>query len=108
LSNSYAILQFELSRIDTTTAESTFEGFLHKHKLLEELIETGVIEGILTEQFSFEKEFSKDDFISMLFYLGLVSLYQVSLGINPQAKSEKMLKQTKHSSKSLILLVKRF
>jgi hypothetical protein len=51
----------------------------YKHKLLEELIETGVVEGILTEQFSFEKEFSKDDFISMLFYLGLVSLYQAGL-----------------------------
>jgi hypothetical protein len=51
----------------------------HKHKILEELIETGVIEGILTEQFNFEKEFSKDEFISMLFYLGLVSLDQVGL-----------------------------
>lgn len=53
----------------------------HKHKILSELIETGVIEGILTEQFSFEKAFSKDDFISLLFYLGLVSLYQVGLSL---------------------------
>ena len=51
----------------------------HHQIVLEELIETGSVEGLLTQQFSFEKEFSKDDFISLLFYLGLVSIHQARL-----------------------------
>jgi len=47
--------------------------------VLEELIESGVLSGLLTEQFSFEKPFSKDDFISLLFYLGLVTIKEVGL-----------------------------
>ena len=47
--------------------------------MLEELIETGVLNGLLTEQFSFEKPFSKDDFISLLFYLGLVTIKEAGL-----------------------------
>ncbi|TGN99664.1 hypothetical protein PN36_35215, partial [Candidatus Thiomargarita nelsonii] len=47
--------------------------------ILEELIETGMLNGLLTEQFSFEKPFSKDDFISLLFYLGLVTIKEAGL-----------------------------
>jgi uncharacterized protein YjgD (DUF1641 family) len=42
--------------------------------ILEELMELGTVTGLLTKQFSFEKEFTKNDFISMLFYLGFVTL----------------------------------
>jgi hypothetical protein len=47
--------------------------------ILEELVETGVIEGLLTQQFSFETTFSRDDFISLLFYQGLVTIKEVGL-----------------------------
>ena len=45
--------------------------------LLEELIELGSVTGLLTKQFSFEKEFTKNDFISLLFYLGFVTLKDI-------------------------------
>lgn len=51
----------------------------HHKKVLDDLIENGVIKGILTAQFSFEKEFTSDDFISLLFYLGLLSLKEAAL-----------------------------
>jgi hypothetical protein len=51
----------------------------HHKKVLDDLIENGLIEGILTAQFSFEKEFTSDDFISLLFYLGLLSLKEAAL-----------------------------
>lgn len=50
-----------------------------KQVILEGLIETGTVQGLLTQQFSFEKEFSKDDFISLLFYLGLVTIRKAIL-----------------------------
>ena len=42
--------------------------------VLEGLIESGQVEGLLTQQFSFEKPFDQDDLISLLFYLGLVTI----------------------------------
>ncbi|MEN8218072.1 MAG: AAA family ATPase [Pseudomonadota bacterium] len=49
--------------------------------ILEELIETGVVEGLLTKQFSFEKEFTDDDFISLLFYLGFVTIKEADISL---------------------------
>jgi hypothetical protein len=46
----------------------------HYQMVLEELIETGRVEALLTQQFSFEKPFDQDDFISLLFYLGLITI----------------------------------
>jgi len=46
----------------------------HYKVVLEGLIETGLVEALLTGQFSFEKPFDQDDFISLLFYLGLVTI----------------------------------
>ncbi|MCK5522292.1 MAG: AAA family ATPase [Thiomargarita sp.] len=46
----------------------------HYQAVLEELIETGCVEALLTQQFSFEKPFDQDDFISLLFYLGLITI----------------------------------
>jgi len=51
------------------------------HIILEELIETGVVEGLLTKQFSFEKEFTEDDFISLLFYLGFVTIKKADISL---------------------------
>ena len=46
----------------------------HNEFILTTLIKTGRVNGILTEQFSFEKEFTRDDFVSLLFYIGFVTL----------------------------------
>ena len=51
----------------------------HYQVVLENLIETGSVEALLTQQFSFEKEFEQDDFISLLFYLGLVTIRGTNL-----------------------------
>jgi len=50
-----------------------------KQVILEGLIETGTVRGLLTQQFSFEKTFDQDDFISLLFYLGLVTIRKAIL-----------------------------
>jgi len=43
-------------------------------EVLEELIEYNETAASLTIQFSFERDFERDDFISLLFYLGLISI----------------------------------
>lgn len=42
--------------------------------VLNELITQGTVSAQLTRQFSFEKEFMRDDLISLLFYLGIVTI----------------------------------
>lgn len=44
------------------------------YQVLEQLIGVGSIQSELTAQFSFEKEFDQQDFISLLFYLGFISI----------------------------------
>jgi len=44
------------------------------YHVLEELLKEGRINGTLTRQFSLEKRFDRNDFISLLFYLGYVSI----------------------------------
>ena len=44
------------------------------HAVLEELINHGCITTTLTGQFSFERDFNQGDFISLLFYLGFLSI----------------------------------
>ncbi len=57
-------------------------GMLERNNIvLEALIETGVVEGLLTKQFSFEKEFTEDDFISLLFYLGFVTIKEADISL---------------------------
>ncbi len=43
-------------------------------KTLEKIIENGKISAKLTREFSFEKVFDKNDFVSLLFYLGLLTV----------------------------------
>lgn len=47
--------------------------------VLNELITTGQVAAQLTQQFSFEKDFTNDDLISILFYLGIVTIKQPQL-----------------------------
>ncbi len=43
-------------------------------EVLEKLIEPGEFKASLTRQFSFERKFTRNDFASLMFYLGLVSI----------------------------------
>ncbi|MFZ4660103.1 MAG: AAA family ATPase [Caldilineaceae bacterium] len=47
--------------------------------VLNELITGGQVAAQLTRQFSFEKDFTRDDLISLLFYLGLVTIKAAEL-----------------------------
>lgn len=47
--------------------------------VLNELITQGEVAASLTRQFSFEKDFTRDDLISLLFYLGIVTIQQAQL-----------------------------
>lgn len=47
--------------------------------VLHELITEGQVAAQLTQQFSFEKDFTNDDLISILFYLGIVTIKQPQL-----------------------------
>ncbi|ETR64783.1 MAG: hypothetical protein OMM_15351, partial [Candidatus Magnetoglobus multicellularis str. Araruama] len=43
-------------------------------QVLEELMTSGETPATLTPQFSFERDFNRNDFVSLLFYLGLISI----------------------------------
>ena len=47
--------------------------------VLQELITNGQVAALLTQQFSFEKDFTNDDLISILFYLGIVTIKEAQL-----------------------------
>lgn len=47
--------------------------------VLDELITQGQVSAQLTRQFSFEKDFTRDDLISLLFYLGIVTIKAAEL-----------------------------
>ena len=42
--------------------------------VLRELLETGEVSAILTDQYSFERGFTQDDLVSLLFYMGFLTL----------------------------------
>ncbi|NJO00655.1 MAG: AAA family ATPase [Bacteroidia bacterium] len=44
-------------------------------KVLEDLVQQPFVPANITAQFSFEKEFSRDDFLSLLYYMGFVTYY---------------------------------
>ena len=48
-------------------------------EVLYELMDLGETSAILTTQFSFERDFYRDDFVSLLFYLGLISINRENL-----------------------------
>ena len=50
------------------------------YDVLEEVLENGQVAAVITAQFSFEKQWTRDDFISLLFYLGLLTIKNLSLG----------------------------
>jgi len=48
-----------------------------KFGLLERLVETGAISFSLTEIFSFERPFTQEDFLSLLYYMGMLTVGEV-------------------------------
>ncbi|MBF0103050.1 MAG: AAA family ATPase [Desulfobacterales bacterium] len=44
------------------------------HQVLEQLIQDNQVVSQITQQFSFEKPFTQQDFVSLLFYMGLISI----------------------------------
>lgn len=48
--------------------------------VLKDIVYTGVVSAQITPQFSMEKDFSRDDFTSLLFYLGLLTIRQAIPG----------------------------
>jgi len=51
---------------------------IEKYELLEELIQNGSINFPLTRLYNLEAEFTQDDFLSLLFYMGLLSVKELS------------------------------
>ncbi len=49
------------------------------YQVIEQLIHEGFVITQLTEQFSFEREFNRQDFISLLFYMGFISIKEAQL-----------------------------
>ena len=44
------------------------------YQVIDQLIHDGFVTSQLTEQFSFERDFTQQDFISLLFYMGFISI----------------------------------
>ena len=47
---------------------------LQNYQVIDQLIHDGFVTSQLTGQFSFEREFTRQDFISLLFYMGFISI----------------------------------
>ena len=57
--------------------------------ILEDLLNGTPVSAQLTEQFSFERKFSQDDFLSLLFYMGLLTIKEADLSqVNLQIPNE--------------------
>lgn len=50
------------------------------YQVLEEIVREKVVIGNLTAQFSFEKDFGRDDFLSLLYYLGYLTIAGSQVG----------------------------
>ena len=51
------------------------------YRTLEKLIKERQVSSPLTQQFSFEKDFTQEDFISLLYYLGFITIDRQELGV---------------------------
>jgi len=51
---------------------------IEKYELLEELVQTGSIDFSLTRLYNLEADFTQDDFLSLLFYMGMLSVKELS------------------------------
>lgn len=49
-------------------------------RVIEEVLEEGVVPAELTGQYSFARTWTRDDFVSLLFYLGMLTLREAVLG----------------------------
>ncbi|MDX2245280.1 MAG: AAA family ATPase [Bacteroidia bacterium] len=52
----------------------------HRMELLQKLLAEGKVTTGITTQFSFEKTFTRQDFLSLLFYMGLLTIQDVDMG----------------------------
>ena len=52
---------------------------IEKYELLEELVQNGSIDFSLTRLYNLETEFTQDDFLSLLFYMGMLSVKELSI-----------------------------
>ena len=52
---------------------------IDKYELLEELVQNGSIDFSLTQLYNLEVEFTQDDFLSLLFYMGMLSVKKLSI-----------------------------
>ncbi|MBL7796881.1 MAG: PD-(D/E)XK nuclease domain-containing protein, partial [Saprospiraceae bacterium] len=48
--------------------------------ILEQIVRDGAVQAAITAQFSFEKRWTRDDFISLLFYMGLLTIKDAEFG----------------------------
>ncbi|NJL14830.1 MAG: AAA family ATPase [Microscillaceae bacterium] len=51
------------------------------NEILQKIVSLGAISGNITAQFSFEKEFEEDDFLSLLFYMGYLTIQGEVVGL---------------------------
>jgi hypothetical protein len=49
------------------------------YEVLESIIRDGTVSAAITRQFSFEKTWTRDDFISLIFYMGLLTIEKANL-----------------------------
>ena len=54
------------------------DGEIEKYELLEELVQNGSIDFPLTRLYNLESEFTQNDFLSLLFYMGMLSVKELS------------------------------
>jgi hypothetical protein len=50
-------------------------------KIIETLVQVGELESEITRQYSFEKDFDTQDFVSLLYYLGMVTIKEKSYNV---------------------------
>ncbi len=48
-------------------------------RVIEDVLEEGSVQAVLTRQYSFARPWTRDDFVSLLFYLGLLTIRQADL-----------------------------
>jgi len=54
--------------------------YYDSYRVIEEILTTGEVSSFITEEFSFEKDIEHKDFISLLYYMGLLTIKGVKLG----------------------------
>ena len=72
-------------------------------QVLEELMTSGETPATLTPQFSFERDFNRNDFVSLLFYLGLIKVVE-KLEISTPSRLQSAICHSQQIRKTLACL----